>query len=119
MEEDAKAWIKEAEDNLVTATLLYENERFKDASFYSQQIAEKALKAVQIVKLRRFDKVHDLVNLAQSLNAPREIVESCADLTEYYTDVRYPITKSVSEEEAGELLEECEGVLKWARSSLK
>ena len=118
MEEDAKAWINEADENLVTAKLLYENERFKDASFYTQQAAEKALKAVQINKLKKFDKIHDLVGLAQSVKAPRDIVNDCADLTEYYIDSRYPTTKVVTEKEAEDLIEKCEGVLEWAKLNL-
>lgn len=51
MKEEASQWISEAEDNIVTAKLLYEEERFKDSAFYAQQVAEKALKAVQIEKL--------------------------------------------------------------------
>jgi len=119
MKEDARPWLAEAEENLLTAKLLYENDRFKDASFYFQQVAEKALKAVQIEKLSRFDRVHDLVSLAQSIHAPREIVGFCADLTEYYVDTRYPVTKTVTENDVKDLLEKCEGVLEWAKSNLK
>jgi HEPN domain-containing protein len=117
MKEDARVWMEEAEDNLVTAKLLYESERFKDASFYAQQVAEKALKSAQIEKLNRFDRTHDLVRLAQSVKAPAEIVNYCADLTEYYVDTRYPVTKSVSEDEATDVLEKCEGVLEWVKST--
>lgn len=118
MKDDARVWIKEAEDNLVTAKLLYESERLKDASFYAQQVAEKALKAAQIEKLSRFDRTHDLVKLAQSIKATAEIVNYCADLTEYYVDTRYPVTRSVSEDEAKDVIEKCEGVLEWVKSIL-
>ena len=119
MQGDILIWVKEAEDNLVTAKLLYENDRFKDASFYAQQVAEKSLKAVQIKNLRSFSRIHDLVSLAQSINAPGKVVSACADLTRYYIDSRYPITKMVNDEEAKDALGKCEGVLEWAKSTLK
>ncbi len=119
MREDVRVWIEEAEDNLVTAKLLYQNEKFKDVAFYCQQIAEKALKALQIYRLNRFDRIHDLIKLAQTVKANKEIMEDCSYLVGYYVDSRYPVIKTVNEEEAKELLEKCEGVLEWSKSSLK
>jgi HEPN domain-containing protein len=119
MRDDVKIWIDEAEENLVTAKLLYEGERFKDVAFYCQQIAEKSLKALQVNKLNRFDKIHDLIRLAQTVGAGKEIIEDCSALVGYYADSRYPVTKMVNEEEAKDLLDKCEGVLEWVKSNLK
>lgn len=103
----------------MTARLLFEEERFKDAAFYAQQVAEKAPKAVQIERLGRFDRIYDLVNLAQSVSATKDIIEGCADLAEYYIDTRYPVTRTISEEDAEEALGKREEVLEWAKSILK
>ena len=119
MREEAKEWIGMAEDNLSTAKLLYENEKFMDTAFYCQQVAEKSLKALQIDKLERFDRTHDIAKLASTVSAPKKLVEKWANLTEYYIDARYPRTKPVEEADAGELLEKCEEVLEWVRSNLR
>lgn len=75
VKEEAKNWLKKAEEDLGTAEDCIKIKRFYAAAFYSQQAAEKALKALQIEKLSRFDKVHDLLTLADSIIiAPKEIV---------------------------------------------
>lgn len=123
MEEDKDAveWIIMAEDNLATATILLQNERFKDAAYYSQQVAEKAFKAVQIAKLKRFDKIHDLQKLAVSVKAPKEISSYAKSLTRYYISARYPLVEeqAVDEQDAGKAVAEAEKVLEWAKSTLK
>lgn len=121
MERDSAEWISLAEDNLATAKILYHNERFRDAAYYCQQIAEKSLKAVQIAKLKRFDKVHDLQVLADSIKAPKSIIECSKKLTRYYISTRYPIQEEseITENDAEEAVSDAEEVLEWAKSSLK
>jgi HEPN domain-containing protein len=119
MRDDVKMWIDTADEDLVTAKLLYENERFKDVTFYCQQIAEKALKALQVYKLNRFDMIHDLIKLAQSVKASKEILDECSKLTDYYVESRYPLRRSVDEEEAKDAIENAEGVLAWVKLNLK
>ncbi len=121
MEPAASDWIKEAEDNLSTAKLLYENEKFKDSTYYCHQVAEKLLKAVQIEKLKKFDMVHDLTLLAKSVGAPRRIILDCERLTNYYISTKYPVLnrKLPAESAAVKNLEEAEEVIEWALSMLK
>ncbi len=116
-----KEWINEAEDNLVTAKLLYQGERFKDVEYYCHQIIEKALKAVQIWKLRRFDMTHDLTTLAKSVDAARSVILKCERLTERYIPSKYPVAKrgTFTEKDAEKSLADAEEVLEWARSTLK
>ncbi|MGI0141383.1 MAG: HEPN domain-containing protein [Candidatus Micrarchaeales archaeon] len=121
MQEEFQDWIKESEENLSTAKLLYENEKYKDAAYYSHQVTEKALKAVQILKLKRFDMVHDLVQLAKSVKAPKEILKCSEDLTKYYISGKYPVENRTipDEEEAQKALDQAEKVLEWAKLTLK
>ena len=121
MESTAGEWVREAEDNLTTAKILYHNERFKDSAYYCHQVVEKALKSVQIEKLKRFDMVHDLVRLAKSVDAPRGVIIHCEKLTKYYVPTKYPILKRQvpNEKEAESSLAEAEEVLEWAKSTLK
>lgn len=78
---ESKEWIRQAEEDLDAANYNFLGGRLKFASFLCQQAAEKALKAVQINVHGRFDKVHDLLTLAQSIDAPQGILESCLSLT--------------------------------------
>ena len=121
MDKDAAEWVKMAEDNLATAKILSQNDKFKDAAYYSQQVAEKALKAVQIVKLKRFDKLHDLQELAESVKAPGEVSTCAKSLTRYYISARYPLVEehAVSEEDVGKAIADAEKVLEWAKQILK
>jgi HEPN domain-containing protein len=111
IKEEAKNWLKESEEDLGTA----------DASaFYSQQASEKALKALQIQKLGKFDKVHDLLTLADSVEASDDIIACCVKLNPYYTTTRYPdIGEAVSEDTAKELLKNSKKVVEWVKQALK
>jgi len=57
------SWIKDAEDELASAAILRERERFKGACYHSQQCVEKCLKALVMEKGQKFTKVHDIVEL--------------------------------------------------------
>ena len=121
MDDSVKEWIKEAEDNMVTARILNQNERYKDSAYYCHQVVEKTLKAVQIKELRRFDMVHDLVKLAKSVNAPKDIVVDCEKLTKYYIPARYPVSKRIvlGEKDSENGIKIAEEVIEWAMSILK
>lgn len=56
-------WIREAEDEIASAQILLEHEKFKAACYHSQQAVEKGLKALIIEKGERPGRVHDIVEL--------------------------------------------------------
>jgi len=95
MKEEITNWLKKSEEDLGTAEDCLKSKRLNACAFYSQQAAEKALKALQIQKFSRFDKVHDLIVLTDSVKAPDEITEYCIKLNPYYTITRYPDLKSL------------------------
>ncbi|MGI0141552.1 MAG: HEPN domain-containing protein [Candidatus Micrarchaeales archaeon] len=121
MDSDEKEWLDIAADNLVTARILYDNERLRDAAYYCQQVAEKSLKAVQVRKLKRFDKVHDLQELAESVGAPTQVKKNSKVLTKYYISARYPIREegSITENDVSMAISQAEEVLEWARLTLR
>lgn len=120
MKKEAERWLQKAEEDYGTSSDCIKSKRHEAAAFYSQQAAEKALKAIQIQKLNKFDKVHDLLTLAKSVNAPDEINGYCIALSPYYTITRYPdVEENINERTAKELLAKCEKVLKWASKNLK
>ena len=63
MRKATSAWMREAEEELESARVLYEHERYKSACYHSQQAVEKGLKAVMIEKGKRPERTHDVVEL--------------------------------------------------------
>ncbi|MBI3623222.1 HEPN domain-containing protein [Candidatus Pacearchaeota archaeon] len=82
MKEEANDWSKQAEDDLDKAKILFNNRKFDGAAFYSQQTAEKALKAVIIKTQGKLVKTHDLVILGRMAGLPKSILEKCEMLCE-------------------------------------
>ena len=70
MKSETKEWIDKAKEDFDTAKDLFKLKRYSASGLYCQQACEKILKAVQIEKLDKFDKIHDLRKLALSVSAP-------------------------------------------------
>lgn len=85
-------WLSQAKRDLETAEYLLEGLRFKEASFFCQQAAEKALKAFIIHKNKELIRTHDLVRLAKLVDLPVDLETECDRLTQVYIDTRYPDT---------------------------
>ena len=58
-----EGWIKDAEDELESASILYEHGKTRGACYHSQQCVEKGLKALILEKGDRPERIHDLVDL--------------------------------------------------------
>ncbi len=120
MKEEISNWWKGAREDLRTAEYNLRGDMLHAAAFYSQQAAEKGLKALQIKKLEKFEKTHDLVLIAKSVGAPAEIAQICEDLAPFYTITRYPDVKiRVDKKIASSVVEKSRKVLEWVDSSLK
>jgi len=63
MRKATAAWIKDAEEELESANVLYEHARYKNACYHSQQSVEKGLKAILLEKGQRPERTHDIVEL--------------------------------------------------------
>ncbi len=59
-------------------------------AFFSQQAAEKALKAMALEKLREPMKSHNLLELAKKIKAPHEIMRCLIELNPDFIISRYP-----------------------------
>ena len=53
-------WLAQARRDLETAAYLFDGRRFKEASIFCQQAAEKAIKGFLVFYDQRFEKTHDL-----------------------------------------------------------
>lgn len=119
MKEEVKRWLNQAKEEFDTAGINFKAKKYFSAAFWSQQAAEKALKALLIKNTQSFPKIHDLVQLARLNKAPLEIVELCSKLNPAYTASRYPDTpKEYTREECEKVLLYCQEVLKWIEKNL-
>jgi HEPN domain-containing protein len=118
--EEVKNWIKSGEKDLETAKYNLTGDRLDAAAFFAQQATEKALKSLQIEKLGRFEKTHDLVLIAKSVGAPPEMIDLCELIAPFYTVTRYPdVLAPYDKEKVSSVVEACEKVVEWVKRLLK
>ncbi len=82
-------WAQSRAD-LATSTTLLDAGIYYASVFFSQQAAEKALKAAIADMQKRNVKGHNLVQMANSLNAPVEIMNAAAELNPEFMESRNP-----------------------------
>jgi HEPN domain-containing protein len=118
---DPGEWLRHARSNLsrCRGDRRLPDVLFEDLCFDAQQAAEKAIKAVLVLRGRRFPKSHDLSELldlvaATGLEVPLQVLEA-KRLTPYAVAGRYPgVSEDASEEDYREALETAEKVFAWA-----
>ena len=95
--QEAERWLKTAEGDLETASILLENSKFAHSCFHSQQAGEKAIKAVWYL-LDADPWGHSIQKLIQDLkqvdlNTKEQFdqIKKCAVLLDrFYIPTRYP-----------------------------
>ncbi len=119
--EEINAWMRKAESDIESAVYNLKGKRFDVAAFLSQQAAEKALKALYILRFKELWRTHDLVKLSQKLSAPKNVIDMCDRLTQHYVATRYPVDveDEYSEEDAKEAVSDSRGVIEWVRKKLE
>jgi HEPN domain-containing protein len=94
---EAERWLKTAEGDLETATVLRQNKKFAHSCFHSQQAGEKAVKAVWYLldadpwghSVRRL--IQGLEQVDPDTKSKLELVlKSALLLDRYYIPTRYP-----------------------------
>lgn len=121
--EEALNWWREALHNLRQAKKNFEIEEYSVAAFLCHQAAEKALKALYIVRKHRLPpRGHDLLKLGRLVEAD-EILDELKILNPHYTIARYPNAANTvpSEAYSREIVERGIGaackVVGWARKT--
>lgn len=113
----AEAWIQRAKGNLARAKQPKPDEAFwEDLCFDAQQAAEKAVKAVLVLRGVNFPRTHDIADLL-ALVAQDEVPDDLweADsLSEYATVARYPGRRPASEQDRQKAILLAEQVVRWA-----
>ena len=87
---EGMAFWSQARADLAAAITLLDAGVYYASVFFSQQAAEKALKAAIVDHQRRSPKGHNLVQMANTMNAPVEIMNAAAELNPEFMATRNP-----------------------------
>jgi len=95
MRSEAERWLRQAEDDYATATLLFEQGRHSACAFHCHQAAEKALKALLYAAGDRpwGHVLPALLKRAESEGVAEpdaEVTRAVNELDKHYTSARYP-----------------------------
>ena len=121
--DDPREWLNRARSNLARARMAAAGVYLEDLCFDAQQAAEKAVKAVMIVRDIDFPYIHELGRLMDILESGGERIPRAirrADrLTQYATATRYPgLEEAVDEGDHLEAVALAEAVVRWAEGQL-
>lgn len=116
---EVKRWLEKAEKDLLAARVNLQQGLYEISAFLSHQAAEKALKALYILKFKRLWKIHDLEKLCLTLKAGKEMVRISRELNPHYTETRYPVETKYTEEIAKIAVENAKKVVEWVKEKLK
>jgi len=126
MRPEAERWFLQSAEELETAKVSFTGSKWFAVSFWCQQAAEKALKALFIVKKKESPgATHSLTFLGRELNIPKEYWNLLRDLTKEYYLSRYPDAsedvpfKMYTKEDAERCLHQCEKLIQWVKLQLK
>ena len=96
MRREARLWLEAAREDLEDAEAMMGRGRWFRAAFFAQQAAEKALKALYIILLRREPPhIHTVTELYREakeggFSLPEDLEEQLPILNKYYLITRYP-----------------------------
>jgi HEPN domain-containing protein len=97
-EKDRDAWLTErstaqnnwaqAKSDLATAVTLRDAGIYYASVFFAQQAAEKSLRAASIIRLQKNPRGHNVIQMANALHAPLEIMNAAAELNADFLTAR-------------------------------
>lgn len=122
--ESARLW-EQAQEDLDTADKLLSVEKYYASVFFSEQAVEKGLKVVYLEKKRRVAFTHDLMELAEELEAPENVSHAAAELSPDYLTTRYPdaanaVPAKLYDQASAQMhLELSRQVMEWVKKELK
>lgn len=113
----------QARADLATATTLLDAGIYYASVFFAQQAAEKALRAASLENLRKNPRGHNLIQIADSLNAPLEVMNASAELNADFLSTRSPEAVDAIPfqlydlESAARHLNAAEAILNWVKDT--
>ena len=93
MRKTTAAWLRDAREELESASILFEHRKYRAVCFHSQQAVEKGLKALVLEKGKRPARTHDIVELLNAVTADGWAVGLAMDEAVFLNSVyrgRYP-----------------------------
>lgn len=117
--EEADRWLEKAQKDWSDAEVNFKHGLYEVCAFLSHQAAEKALKALYILRFKRLWKIHDLKKLAEKVDADRKTVDLGSKLNPHYLATRYPLDVEFTEDIAKTALDNSKEVLEWAQKKSK
>ena len=119
MADQVKQWLEEADTDLAAAAELPENGPHARSAFFSQQAAEKSLKALYMfVYGKALPKTYDVGKLAGDLGAPAALVSAAEPMTADYMASHYPdaapaVGSTYTAQLAQSRLDDARAVVEW------
>jgi HEPN domain-containing protein len=125
MRQNTAPWWRQAEADLDSAEVLLQSGRWYSASWFAQQAAEKALKALHIEQTGQLaPRTHDLEYLGRLVGAPSAIDADLTALNPVFDESRYPDNygvppvDAISSSDANPDVDVARRVLTWVRQLL-
>ena len=125
MRKESLRLLEQGGHDIDTAAQLLKIKIYYASVFFAEQAAENSIKALHIEKKRRAEFTHDLVELVQGLDAPRDVLKAAAELSPDYIISRYPDAANgvpaamYDEESAVAHLGYARRIIEWVRLELK
>ena len=82
-------WLKDAQDELESASILFEHGKYRGTCYHSQQSVEKGLKSLILEKGERPERIHDIVELFNKVTTLGWSLDDAIFLNSIYKG-RYP-----------------------------
>lgn len=123
MDKKITEWFKQADYDMGTAGVMFDNSRYIYTVFMCHLSVEKALKGLYQMRLKELPpKVHNLIFLVEKigLELPDDLFDLVFNLNRVSIPTRYPddlqkMQKDYNKKKTGEILEKSKEVLKWLR----
>jgi len=118
-----QAFWAQAQADYATAITLMDAGIYYASVFFSQQAAEKALKSTAISRQHKNPKSHHLIQIANSLDAPIDVMNAAAELNADFLTSRNPdasegVPAYLYDRKSAEIhLRAAEVILEWVKST--
>ena len=126
LEHDVDEWLRFVEMDMSTARHLFKMMHPKPLEiicFHCQQAAEKAIKALFILKEIEVIKIHDLIILLKKIetffSVPLSVKNASDDLTPFAATFRYPQYPDIDEDITRKALSDMDIVVDWCKGQIK
>lgn len=127
MERNNKEWFKQADYDMKTAGILFDNKRYIYAIFMCHLAIEKTLKGLYQERLKKTPpKVHNLIFLVEKigLDIPDDFYDLIFNLNRVSIPTRYPediqkMHKDYNKKKTGKIHQKSKEVMKWLKTQQK